>query len=83
MVSPSAVPSDFNGDRTSDILFRNDTTGDTGFYAIQNGASAGWNVVADSSTDYSVAGVGDFNGDGVSDILLRSSVSGDTGFYQG
>ena len=37
VTTPVPVSSDFNGDRTSDILFRNDSTGDTGFYQMQNG----------------------------------------------
>jgi hypothetical protein len=28
---------DFTGNGTDDILFRNNTTGDTGFYQISNG----------------------------------------------
>jgi hypothetical protein len=38
----------------SDILFRNITTGDTGFYAISNGANTGWHDVGASSTAYHV-----------------------------
>jgi hypothetical protein len=73
--------SDFNGSGTSDILFRNATTGDTGSYQIANGANAGWNDVGASSTAYSVVGLGDFTGSGTDDILFRNS-AGDTGFYQ-
>ena len=67
---------------SSDILFRNDTTGDTGFYAINNGANTGWNDVGASSTAYRVVGAGDFTGSGTDDILYRNNTTGDTGFYQ-
>jgi hypothetical protein len=65
---------------TSDVLFRNATTGDTGFYAINNGVTS-WHDVAVSSTAYSVAGVGDFYRNGTDDILYRDNTNGDTGFY--
>jgi hypothetical protein len=46
---------DYLGDGTSDVLFRNNTTGDTGFYEIVNGANAGWHDIGASSTAYHVA----------------------------
>jgi hypothetical protein len=46
---------DYMGNGTDDILFRNNTTGDTGFYAIVNGANTGWHVTH-SSTAYQVVG---------------------------
>ena len=76
-----AAPDDFSHTGTSDILYRNGSTGDTGFYAISNGANAGWQDVGASSTAYSVVGVGDFMGKGTADILYRNNISGDTGFY--
>jgi hypothetical protein len=72
---------DFNGDDLSDILYRNNTTGDTGFYAIVNGVNTGWHDVGASSTAYSVVGVGDFLNDNHSDILYRNNSTGDIGFY--
>jgi hypothetical protein len=74
---------DFNGDGGSDILYRNNATGDTGFYQkALIGGTISWHDVGASSTAYSVVGVGDFNGDGTPDILFRNAASGDTGFYQ-
>ena len=72
---------DFSQSGTSDILFRGDASGDTGFYAISNGTSTGWHEIAGSSTSYSVVGVGDFFGNGTSDVLFRNNTNGDTGFY--
>jgi hypothetical protein len=81
-VSPGNLSSDFNGDGTSDILFRDDSTGDTGFYTTTNiGGPPAWNDISGSSTLYSVVGTGDFNADGTSDILFRNNSGGDTGFY--
>ena len=45
---------DYNGDGTSDILFRNNTTGDTGFYAIVSGVNTGWHSLGASSTAYQI-----------------------------
>jgi autotransporter-associated beta strand protein len=72
---------DFNGDGTSDILFRNDAVGDTGFYAMVNGVNTGWHDVGASSSAYKVVGAGDFSGEGNSDVAYRNSTTGDTGFY--
>jgi hypothetical protein len=68
-------------DNTSDILFRDNATGDTGFYTIVNGAKTGWVDLGPSSTAYSVVGVGDFADDGTSDVLFRDNSTGDVGFY--
>lgn len=73
---------DFDGNGTSDILFRNNSTGDTGFYRTVNGAFGGWGQIGSSSTAYAVVGVGDFNGDGTSDVLFRNAATGDTGYYE-
>jgi hypothetical protein len=72
---------DFNADGNPDILFRNNSTGDTGFYTKTIANPWTWHDIGASATTYSVVGVGDFNGDGTSDILYRNNTSGDTGFY--
>jgi hypothetical protein len=77
----TAAAADFNNSNTSDVLWRDDSTGDTGFYQIGNGVSSGWTDIGASSTAYTVVGVGDFVGYGASDVLFRSSATGDTGFY--
>jgi hypothetical protein len=45
---------DYFGNGTEDILFRNNSTGDTWFEAISSGASAGWNQIGGSNTGYTV-----------------------------
>jgi len=66
---------------TDDVLLRNNTTGDTGFYAISNGVNTGWYDLGGSSTAYSVVATGDYLGNGNTDILFRNNTTGDTGFY--
>ena len=72
---------DFNGDGTSDILWRNDATGDVGYWEMNDGTQ----TLARSrrlALDHKVVGVGDFNGDGTSDILWRNSTTGHAGDWQ-
>jgi V8-like Glu-specific endopeptidase len=77
----SHVPFDFNGGTTSNILFRDNATGDEGYLALGPGGSQGmWVGLGASSPAYSVVGVGDFNGDGTSDILFRNTATGDAGY---
>src|SRR3984957_4435471 len=82
--APLTLPTtanDFYGSGISDVLYRNNATGDTGFYAIRNGANTGWHDIGASSTTYSIVGEGDFDNTGTEDILYRNAASGDTGFY--
>src|SRR6516225_8243650 len=69
---------DFNRDRVSDILFRNDSTGDTWVETISNGGSKSWNQIGSSSTSFAEVGVGDFYGTGTADALFRNNTTGDT-----
>ena len=75
------APVDFYGNGTSDILFSDNATDDTGFYQIGSGAYVGWSHSA-YSTGYSVVGTGDFTGNGTDDILFQNNSTGDFGFYQ-
>jgi ELWxxDGT repeat protein len=70
----------FNSNNTSDILFRNNSTGDTWYEGMNNGAPAGWFQIGGSDTSYGVIGTGDFFGTGTSDILYRNDSTGDTWF---
>src|SRR6267142_1594246 len=74
---------DFDGDGTSDILWRNSSTGENYVYFMDGGVilpSEGYiRTVADPT--WVVAGVGDFDGDGRSDILWRNTVTGDNYVY--
>ena len=44
---------DYLGNGTDDILFRNNATGDVGFYQMSNGVNVGWHDIGGSSTAYS------------------------------
>ena len=73
--TPLAANRDFNGDGTSDILWRNTTSGQTYEWLLGWFAVAGYVIGQGSpgivSADWTIAGVGDFNGDRKSDILWR------------
>src|SRR6185295_10455241 len=76
------VNRDFNGDGTSDILFRNMTSGSVYEWQLLNGTI----VIAQGSpggatADWVIAGAGDFNGDGKSDILWRNTNSGSVSIW--
>ena len=66
-----AVTSDFNGDGTSDLLWRN-SDGTDSIWQMKNNVPAGVSLQT-VPTSWSVAGTGDFNGDGKSDILWRNT----------
>jgi ELWxxDGT repeat protein len=52
-------PDNFNANNTSDILYTDNTTGDIGFYQINNGVNVGWTRLTGPSTAYWVVGTGD------------------------
>ena len=65
---------DFNGDGHSDILWRNDVSGDvTNWLGQVGGAFSGNTEFAynNASLVWDIVGTGDFNGDGRDDILWR------------
>jgi 6-phosphogluconolactonase (cycloisomerase 2 family) len=76
-INPRHTESDFNGDAFSDILFRNNSTGDTGYTDLHNNV---FNSLGGSPAAWSVVGAGDYNGDNFSDILFRNNSTGDTGY---
>ena len=71
----AAVPSDFNGDALSDILWRN-ANGDALIWNSNGASGFSSQDLGVVSTSYQVAGTGDFNGDGKADILWRNSSTG-------
>jgi uncharacterized delta-60 repeat protein len=78
-INPSSrhTESDFNGDAFSDILFRNNSTGDTGYTDLHNNV---FHSLGGSPVAWTVVGSGDYNGDNFSDILFRNNSTGDTGY---
>lgn len=61
---------DFNGDRKSDIAFR-DAAGNVSNWLLNGYSIASDNFIANIWTGWTITGVGDFNADGKSDILWR------------
>jgi hypothetical protein len=68
---------DFNADGKTDILWRNDATGQV-YMMLMNGptiASQGM-AYAEANLNWKIVAVGDYNGDGKSDILYRNFSTG-------
>jgi hypothetical protein len=76
-VATEALPT-----HTSDIMFRNDSSGDTWVELLSNGAFGNWSQIGGSNTSYAAVGVGDFFGNGTDDILFRNNSTGDTWIEQ-
>ncbi|MCH9695885.1 MAG: FG-GAP-like repeat-containing protein [Gammaproteobacteria bacterium] len=74
---------DYDGDGNSDILWRNNSTGQNHLY-LMNGATVASSVSTTTVPDpanWMVAGSGDYNGDGNSDILWRNETTGQNHMY--
>jgi ELWxxDGT repeat protein len=74
----ATLPDDFNGDKTSDVLWRN-AAGGLADWSIHSGSiasssflTANGAVVAPDAS-WSVAGISDFNGDSKADVLWRNA----------
>jgi hypothetical protein len=64
------IPSDFNGDGTSDVLLQ--SGGTVVDWIEKNGLYSTGNLLTTGATGFTVVGSGDFNGDGTADVLLQS-----------
>jgi glucose/arabinose dehydrogenase len=84
LTAPALVPTDnFNGDSSSDILWRNVNTGGTSIWEMQNGHLAAAPMsLGNISTDWQIASVADFNGDGNSDLLWHNVNTGGTSIWE-
>jgi uncharacterized protein YukJ len=63
------VKSDFNNDRTSDVLLQNGGT--VVDWTMQNSLYSTGNVLTAEATGYATVGTGDFIGNGTADVLLQ------------
>jgi hypothetical protein len=74
---------DFNGDRSSDILWWNSTTGYVGYYQMNNGRTT-WVGIGgvDPASSWRIIDVADFNGDRSSDILWWDGKTGNVAYFQ-
>jgi hypothetical protein len=68
---------DFNGDSSSDVLWRNTTTGEVDTWLVNNGRMNGGTGVGSASSVWQALGTGDFNGDGIGDILWHNNNTGE------
>lgn len=74
----SGVRGDFNGDGRADIIWRNQTTGETHIW-LMNGVSYGGSAVLPYvPVAWRVEAAADFNGDGHPDIVWRNYSTGET-----
>jgi Domain of unknown function (DUF4347)/FG-GAP-like repeat len=62
---------DFNGDKKTDILWRN-TDGTVALWQMNGTAISAANIVLNPGNTWKVVGTSDFNGDGKSDLLWRN-----------
>ena len=75
------VLGDFNGDRTSDLLFlKRNTNGSTevGLWLINNGVAVTQQAIATAPADWNLINTNDFDGNGTTDLLFtRTTGTGD------
>jgi hypothetical protein len=71
------LANDFNSGGTSDVLWRNTTTGEADVWFMHNGQVTTNNVMGSVSTAWQFAGAGDFTGTGTSDVLWRNTATGE------
>ena len=78
----AAVPSDFNGDRMSDILWQN-TNGQASIWDMSGNSLVGGGAVSPNpGSNWKAIGAGDFNGDGLSDILFQNTSTGQASVWE-
>jgi hypothetical protein len=78
----AAVPSDFNGDRMSDILWQN-TNGQASIWDMSGNSLVGGGAVSPNpGSNWKAIGAGDFNGDGHADILFQNTSSGQASIWE-
>ncbi|MBA2589718.1 MAG: VCBS repeat-containing protein [Alphaproteobacteria bacterium] len=63
---------DFNGDGKSDILWSNNTTGQTEVFLMNGGTIATTGAALNNGVNLKAVGSGDFNNDGKSDIMFQN-----------
>ena len=66
---------DFNGDRKSDVIWRNNVSGTNTVWLTAN-VSTRMTMASMFDMAWDIQGVGDFDGDGKSDVLWRNTITG-------
>lgn len=71
---------DVDGDGQSELVFRDNATGEWGYMSVTVGGAEAWRQLGATSTAYTVIGMGDLNGDGRDDVAFRNTATGDWGY---
>lgn len=74
---------DFNENGKSDVLWQNLTTGQRGYWPMNDTVQVGSSFVSfdDVAGDWVITGVADFDGDGMMDFLWRNRANGTMGLW--
>jgi Ca2+-binding RTX toxin-like protein len=67
---------DFNYDGNSDLVLKNQSTGQFYVWTVQNGVQVGGANLGTIGTNWDIRSTGDFNADGNADVLWRDSTNG-------
>jgi len=68
---------DFDGDGTTDIVWRNDASGETALWLIADGDQA-QGTIAMTDGQWRATHIADVDGDGTSDLVWRNALTGET-----
>src|SRR5207253_2608773 len=82
-LGPVTVPSDFNGDSYSDLVWQNTQTGDVSIWYM-NGAqwTGNWDYLGRGiPTQWKIVGTTDLNADGKSDLIWQNTPTGDVSVW--
>jgi hypothetical protein len=71
-----ATTLDFDGDGVSDVLLRNEQSGEMEIWLMEGGRIAAMSPLPALPAGWSVVGNGDYDGDGFADVLCRSDDTG-------
>ncbi|MFH1215646.1 MAG: FG-GAP-like repeat-containing protein [Pseudomonadota bacterium] len=75
------VSNDFTGDAKTDILLRNNSTGQLWMYEMNGATITQSTNVGALNPAWQTAGIADFNGDAKNDILFRNTTTGQLWLY--
>lgn len=75
-----ALAGDFDGNGRSDLIWRNETTGQTAIW-LMNGTTFSSGSTVMNNAAWRPALLGDFNGDGKSDIVWRNDTTGQSSVW--
>jgi hypothetical protein len=73
---------DFDGNGTSDILWRNSSSGEIYIWFMSGTTITNQGSPGTVSTGWGIKGAGDYNGDGKTDILWQNSTSGEVYIWE-